>query len=267
MSDPKNTATPDSPEAEQPFISHLIELRNRIIRAIAAIGVVFIVLSIYPGPSGLFDLLSHPLIAHLPKGPTMIAIGVISPFVVPIKVTLLVAFMIALPAVLYQVWAFVAPGLYSHEKRLVMPLIISSTLLFYMGVAFCYFFVFGRLFTFIQGFAPKVITAAPDIEAYLSFMLTMFMAFGTAFEVPVVLMVLVRFGLVTVAQLKAWRSYFIVVAFIVAAIVTPPDVVSQTSLALSMILLFEVGILAAKYLVKYSAPPSDEEKDAQSPAA
>lgn len=266
MADPKKTATPDSPEAEQPFISHLIELRNRLIRAIAAIGVVFIVLSIYPGPSGLFDLLSHPLIAHLPKGSTMIAIGVISPFVVPIKVTLLVAFMIALPAVLYQVWAFVAPGLYTHEKRLVMPLIISSTLLFYMGVAFCYFFVFGRLFTFIQGFAPKVITAAPDIEAYLSFMLTMFMAFGTAFEVPVVLMVLVRFGLVTVEQLKSWRSYFIVVAFIVAAIVTPPDVVSQTSLALSMILLFEVGILAAKYLVTYSAPPSDEEKDAQSSA-
>ncbi|MGA8009821.1 MAG: twin-arginine translocase subunit TatC [Thiomonas sp.] len=247
-------------------MSHLIELRNRLVRAIAAIGVVFIVLSIYPGPSGLFDLLSQPLIANLPKGSTMIAIGVISPFVVPIKVTLLVAFMIALPAVLYQVWAFVAPGLYTHEKRLVMPLIISSTLLFYMGVAFCYFFVFGRLFTFIQSFAPKVITAAPDIEAYLSFMLTMFLAFGTAFEVPVVLMVLVRFGLVSVAQLKSWRSYFIVVAFIVAAVVTPPDVVSQTSLALSMILLFEVGILAAKHLVKYSAPPSDDETDAESPA-
>lgn len=266
MSDSNTTPTPDSPEAEQPFMSHLIELRNRLVRAIAAIGVVFIVLSIYPGPSGLFDLLSQPLIANLPKGSTMIAIGVISPFVVPIKVTLLVAFMIALPAVLYQVWAFVAPGLYTHEKRLVMPLIISSTLLFYMGVAFCYFFVFGRLFTFIQSFAPKVITAAPDIEAYLSFMLTMFLAFGTAFEVPVVLMVLVRFGLVSVAQLKSWRSYFIVVAFIVAAVVTPPDVVSQTSLALSMILLFEVGILAAKHLVKYSAPPSDDETDAESPA-
>lgn len=266
MSDSNTTPTPDSPEAEQPFMSHLIELRNRLVRAIAAIGVVFIVLSIYPGPSGLFDLLSQPLIANLPKGSTMIAIGVISPFVVPIKVTLLVAFMIALPAVLYQVWAFVAPGLYTHEKRLVMPLIISSTLLFYMGVAFCYFFVFGRLFTFIQSFAPKVITAAPDIEAYLSFMLTMFLAFGTAFEVPVVLMVLVRFGLVSVAQLKSWRSYFIVVAFIVAAVVTPPDVVSQTSLAVSMILLFEVGILAAKHLVKYSAPPSDDETDAESPA-
>lgn len=266
MSDSNTTPTPDSPGAEQPFMSHLIELRNRLVRAIAAIGVVFIVLSIYPGPSGLFDLLSQPLIANLPKGSTMIAIGVISPFVVPIKVTLLVAFMIALPAVLYQVWAFVAPGLYTHEKRLVMPLIISSTLLFYMGVAFCYFFVFGRLFTFIQSFAPKVITAAPDIEAYLSFMLTMFLAFGTAFEVPVVLMVLVRFGLVSVAQLKSWRSYFIVVAFIVAAVVTPPDVVSQTSLALSMILLFEVGILAAKHLVKYSAPPSDDETDAESPA-
>ena len=267
MSDRINPPTPDSPDAEQPFISHLIELRNRLIRSIAAVGVVFLVLSIYPGPSGLFDILSHPLIAHLPKGSTMIAIGVISPFVVPIKVTLLVAFMIALPVVLYQIWAFVAPGLYAHEKRLVLPLIVSSTLLFYLGVAFCYFFVFGRLFTFIQGFAPKVITAAPDIEAYLSFMLTMFLAFGAAFEVPAVLMVLVRFGVVTVEQLRSWRSYFIVGAFIIAAIVTPPDVISQSSLAVSMILLFEIGIFAAKYLARYSAAPPDDEKDAETSAS
>ncbi len=261
VSDSKQAPTPDSPEAEQPFISHLIELRNRLIRSIAAIGIVFLALALYPGPSGLFDILAKPLIAHLPQGTTMIAIGVISPFVVPIKVTLLLAFMIALPYVLYQIWAFVAPGLYQHEKRLVAPLIFTSTFLFYLGVAFCYFFVFGRLFTFIQSFSPKVITAAPDIEAYLSFMLTMFLAFGTAFEVPVVLMVLVRFGVVTVEQLKSWRSYFIVAAFVIAAIVTPPDVISQSSLAVSMIILFEVGIIAARFLKTYSAPPSDETED------
>lgn len=261
MSDSNQAPSPDSPEAEQPFISHLVELRNRLIRAIAAVGVVFLALAVYPGPSGLFDLLSEPLIAHLPHGSTMIAIGVISPFVVPIKITLLVAFMVALPFVLYQVWAFVAPGLYMHEKRLVLPLIFASTFLFYLGVAFCYFFVFGRLFTFIQSFAPKAITAAPDIEAYLSFMLTMFLAFGTAFEVPVVLMVLVRFGVVTVEQLKSWRSYFVVVAFIIAAIVTPPDVVSQTSLAVSMILLFEVGLISARMLKTYSAPPDEDAED------
>jgi sec-independent protein translocase protein TatC len=249
---------------EQPFVSHLIELRDRLVRACVAIGVCFAVLAVWPGPGALYDLLAAPLVAHLPQGTTLIATNVISPFLVPLKITLLAAFMLALPVVLYQVWAFVAPGLYSHEKRLVMPLVISSTLLFFVGVGFCYFFVFGQVFQFIQSFAPKSITAAPDIEAYLGFVLTMFIAFGAAFEVPVVVMVLARMNLVSIEKLKAFRSYFIVLAFIVAAIITPPDVVSQLALAIPMCLLYEVGIWAAQIFIRKTQAPAAE-AEAQQP--
>jgi sec-independent protein translocase protein TatC len=177
---------------------------------------------------------------------------------VPLKITLLAAFLVALPVVLYQVWAFVAPGLYSHEKKMVLPLVISSTVLFFLGVAFCYFFVFGQVFKFIQGFAPKSITAAPDIEAYLSFVMTMFIAFGAAFEVPVVVVVLARMGLVTVEKLREFRSYFIVIAFIIAAVITPPDVVSQLALAIPMCLLYELGIWAAQIFIKHTQAPAEE---------
>ncbi len=251
---------------EQPFVSHLIELRDRLIRALIAVGVVFGVLCLYPGPGGLYDLLAQPLVATLPQGATLIATNVISPFVVPLKITLMAAFLVALPVVLYQVWAFVAPGLYSHEKKLVLPLVVSSTLLFFIGVAFCYFFVFGQVFKFIQSFAPKSITAAPDIEAYLSFVLTMFVAFGAAFEVPVVVVVLARMGLVSVEKLRQFRGYFIVVAFIVAAVITPPDVVSQLALALPMCLLYEAGIWAAQIFIKHTQAPEDAEKRGESSA-
>jgi sec-independent protein translocase protein TatC len=242
---------------EQPFVTHLVELRDRLIRAVIAIGACFAVLLIWPTPSALYDLLAAPLVANLPEGTRLIATNVISPFMVPLKITLMTAFMMALPIVLYQVWAFVAPGLYSHEKKLVLPLVISSTLLFLAGVAFCYFFVFGQVFKFIQSFAPKSITAAPDIEAYLSFVLSMFIAFGAAFEVPVVVMVLARMGLVSIEKLKGFRAYFIVLAFIIAAVLTPPDVVSQLALAIPMCLLYEVGIWAAKVFVKHTQPPAD----------
>jgi sec-independent protein translocase protein TatC len=244
---------------EQPFVSHLIELRDRLIRSLIAVGVVFAALFLWPSPSGLYDLLAAPLVAHLPQGSTMIATNVISPFIVPLKITMMAAFLIALPYVLYQVWAFVAPGLYSHEKRLVLPLVISSTILFLLGVAFCYFFVFGQVFKFIQSFAPKSITAAPDIEAYLSFVLTMFLAFGLTFEVPIVVVVLVRLGVVSVDKLKSFRSYFIVLAFIVAAIVTPPDVISQLALAIPMCLLYEAGLWAARVFAKHTRAPDAEE--------
>jgi sec-independent protein translocase protein TatC len=167
-------------------------------------------------------------------------------------------FMLALPVVLYQVWAFVAPGLYSHEKKLVLPLVISSTILFVSGVAFCYFIVFGRVFAFIQHFAPKTITAAPDIEAYLSFVLTMFIAFGAAFEVPIVVVVLARMGLVSIEQLRSFRAYFIVLAFIIAAIITPPDITSQLALAIPMCGLYEVGIWAAQLFIKHTQAPDGE---------
>lgn len=231
---------------EESFISHLVELRNRLMWSLGAVAVALVVLCLYPGPGAIYDILAAPLTKALPEGTKMVAIGVITPFMVPLKVTAMVAFIVALPFILYQAWAFVAPGLYAHEKRLGIPLIISSTVLFLAGMAFCYFFVFGQVFAFIASFAPKSITPAPDIEAYLSFVMTMFLAFGITFEVPVALVVLVKLGVVDVAKLKEWRSYFIVGAFIVAAVVTPPDVVSQLSLAIPMCLLYELGILAAR---------------------
>ena len=246
---------------EQPFVSHLMELRDRLIRALLAVGVAFGLLCVWPSPGSLFDLLAMPLVAHLPQGSSMIATNVLSPFLVPLKITLLAAFLLALPVVLYQVWAFVAPGLYSHEKRLVMPLVVSSTLLFFAGVAFCYFFVFGKVFTFIQSFAPKSITAAPDIEAYLGFVMNMFIAFGAAFEVPVVVVVLARMGLVTVPQLKQFRGYFTVLAFVIAAVITPPDIVSQLALAIPMCLLYEVGLWAANAFARYSKAPDAEAEE------
>jgi sec-independent protein translocase protein TatC len=230
---------------EQPFVAHLIELRDRLVRSLLAVGVVFAILSFFPGPAALYDLLAKPLVAQLPAGSHLIATNVISPFLVPLKITLLLAFLVALPVVLYQLWAFVAPGLYSHEKRLVVPLVISSTVLFIGGVAFCYFFVFGRVFHFIQSFAPKSVNVAPDIEAYLGFVLTMFLAFGATFEVPIVVVVLARMGVVSVAKLREFRRYFIIIAFIVAAVITPPDMISMLSLAIPMCFLYEVGLWAA----------------------
>lgn len=241
--------------SEQPFVAHLMELRDRLVKAFIAIAVAAAVLGFYPGPAALYDLMAAPLVAHLPKGATLIATSVISPFMVPLKVLLMAAFLLALPVVLYQLWAFVAPGLYSHERKLVLPLVVSSTVLFFVGVAFCYFFVFGRVFAFIQSFAPASITASPDIEAYLSFVLSMFLAFGMAFEVPVVVVVLARMGIFSIEKLKEFRGYFVVLAFIIAAIVTPPDVVSQLALAIPMCLLYEIGIWAAQIFIRHTQAP------------
>lgn len=243
---------------EQPFVQHLIELRDRLVKATIAVLVAGAALAIYPGPAELYDLLAAPLVAQLPAGATLIATSVISPFLVPLKILLMTAFLMALPVVLYQMWAFVAPGLYSHEKKLVLPLVVSSTVLFMVGVAFCYFFVFGQVFKFIQSFAPKSITAAPDIEAYLGFVISMFIAFGLAFEVPIVVIVLARMNVVTIEKLKDFRSYFIVLAFIIAAIVTPPDVVSQLALAIPMCILYEIGIWAAQLFIKHTQAPDAE---------
>jgi len=205
--------------AEDTFISHLVELRDRLLRVLIVVGVVFACL--FPFASDLYDLLARPLLGTLPQGATMIATGVVTPFLIPIKVAALVAFALALPYVLYQAWAFVAPGLYAHEKRLVLPLVVASTALFFLGVAFCYFFVFRLVFDFVFNVAPKSITVAPDIENYLNFVITLFLAFGVTFEVPIVVLVLTRMGIVTIEQLVNIRPYFIVGAFVVAAIVTP----------------------------------------------
>jgi sec-independent protein translocase protein TatC len=243
---------------QETFISHLIELRQRLVRAVAAVLVFFVILFIYPGSGYIYDLLAAPLMSALPEGAKMIATGVITPFMVPVKVTALAAFLIALPFVLYQAWAFVAPGLYDHEKRLALPLVVASTVLFLAGVGFCYFFVFQKVFAFIHGFAPKSITPAPDIEAYFSFVITMFLAFGVTFEIPIVVIVLVRMGFVSIAQLKDARPYVIVGAFVIAAVVTPPDVLSQFMLAVHMCVLYEAGLFFARFVAVRRAEQAAE---------
>lgn len=241
--------------SEDTFISHLIELRSRLLKAAAVVMVLF--LGLMPWAGNIYDLLAYPMMVALPEGSKMIATGVITPFLIPVKVTMLVAFIIALPWVLYQMWAFIAPGLYAHEKKLIAPLVISSSTLFIAGIAFCYFLVFGVVFRFINDFAPKSISVAPDIDSYFGFVMTMFIAFGLTFEVPVVVIVLVRMGLITVEKLKQIRPYVIVGAFVVAAIVTPPDVVSQLLLAIPLCLLYEVGLFLAPLFAKVTQAPEE----------
>jgi sec-independent protein translocase protein TatC len=245
-------------EIQETFISHLVELRDRLLRAIVAVVVVFVCLM--PWAADIYDLLALPMMSTLPEGTHMIATGVVTPFFVPVKVTMMVAFILALPFVLYQAWAFIAPGLYAHERRLGLPLVLGSTVLFLLGMAFCYFFVFGTVFKFIAGFAPKSIVPAPDIEQYLSFVMTLFLAFGLTFEVPVAVILLVKAGVVSIEKLREVRPYVIVGAFIIAAVITPPDVVSQFMLAVPMCVLYEVGIV----LAKFAAQPHGEDPAASS---
>ncbi|MBL8382448.1 MAG: twin-arginine translocase subunit TatC [Burkholderiales bacterium] len=236
-----------SEEAQDTFVSHLVELRDRLLRCVVVFLVLFcFAFFIWPKAGPIYDFLALPLMKSLPQGAKMIATSVISPFLVPLKVTAMLAFVVGLPYYLYQAWAFVAPGLYTHEKRLALPLVVSSTLLFVAGIAFCYYIVFGQFFAFINSFAPASITPAPDIEAYLGFVLTMFLAFGVTFEVPVAVVVMVMVGIVSVDKLKEWRGYFVVIAFVIAAVVTPPDVVSQFALAVPMCLLYEIGLVFAR---------------------
>lgn len=246
------------PGEEQSFLSHLIELRQRLVRAAVAIIVVFLALS--PFMREIFSILSAPLMAVLPEGTKLIATGVVTPFMVPLKVTLFAAFLIALPYVLYQAWAFVAPGLYLHEKRLAAPIIASSVAMFALGMAYCYYVVFNIVFRFIASFAPASVNVAPDIEAYFSFVLGLFLAFGLTFEVPIAVVLLARFGIADVEKLRTARPYVIVGAFIIAAIFTPPDVVSQLLLAVPLCVLYEVGIQLARLVGK-------REDGEQAPAA
>jgi sec-independent protein translocase protein TatC len=235
---------------EETFISHLVELRDRLLRIIGATMLVFLVLFYWA--SDIYTLLARPLLAALPSDGKMIATDVVGVFLVPVKVTLLVSFLAVLPYVLYQVWAFVAPGLYSHEKRLVLPLVITSSILFFLGMSFAYFVVFPSVFRFMAAIAPQGVAWMTDIEKYFSFVLTMFIAFGVTFETPVAVVVLVRLGIVTVAQLKQARPYVIVGAFVVGAVFTPPDVLSQLLLAIPVCLLYELGLFVARYLVPLS---------------
>lgn len=240
---------------EDTFLSHLFELRDRLIKALLSIGIVFVCL--FPWAKELYALLAQPLISTLPQGGQMIATDVVGVFLVPMKVALMVAFLIALPYVLYQVWAFVAPGLYSHEKRLALPLVAASVVLFFVGMAFAYFLVFPTVFKFMAGIAPEGVAWMTDIEKYLSFVLSTFLAFGVTFEVPVIVVVLVRMNIVALETLREWRSYMIVAAFVIAAIFTPPDVISQLMLAIPLCLLYELGMLMARFVSKPAQPESD----------
>jgi sec-independent protein translocase protein TatC len=242
-------AEPDS------FMSHLVELRDRLLRCVLALLLVFICL--FPWARDLYALLAQPMIASLPAGGQLIATEVTAPFFVPVKVTMMAAFVIALPYLLYQIWAFVAPGLYAHERKLVAPLVITSTVLFICGMAFAYYLVFPVVFHFMVSVAPAGVAVMTDIGKYLDFVLTLFLAFGVTFEVPVAVVILVRMGLVSVAKLKEIRPYMIVGAFIVGAIFTPPDVVSQVMLAVPLWVLYEAGIFVSQWMTK---PDPEESK-------
>ena len=228
----------------QPLIEHLLELRRRLVWAVAGIAVCFF--AIVPFAQTLYSFVAQPLMSVLPNNTSMIATDVIAPFFVPIKVALMAAFLVALPNTLYQIWAFVAPALYQNEKQLIVPLILSSIILFAAGMAFCYFLVFPMVFKFFAGMTPLGVSMATDIDKYLSFVLGMFVAFGLTFEIPVAVVLLYRMGVITYRQLTAARPYLIVAAFIIAAVVTPPDVLSQIMLAVPMILLYEMGILVCR---------------------
>ena len=242
--EPQRLEGPEDPANEQPLVSHLIELRNRTVRAALAVLI-----------KQIFDYLSQPLMVALPQGVKLLATGVVAPFMVPLKVTLFVAFVIALPFVLYQMWAYIAPALYRNEKRLVLPIIVSGVTMFAVGMAYCYFIVFGMVFS------PESVNFAPDIDSYFSFVLRMFFAFGITFEVPILVMVLNRLGLADVKKLVHVRPYVIVGAFVVAAIFTPPDVLSQLLLAVPLVVLYEAGIVCVRIFGKKIEDDEEKEDD------
>jgi sec-independent protein translocase protein TatC len=255
------TDAPPPPEGvQETFISHLIELRSRLLRSIVAVIVVLI--GLFPWAKEIYAALAAPLLRALPAGATMIATDVTGTFLVPLKVTLMAAFLVALPYVLWQMWAFVAPGLYQHERRLALPVLVSSFVFFLVGMAFAYFVVFPVAFGFFAGYAPAGVTMMTDIDKYLSFVLTMFIAFGITFETPVVVIVLVRFRVVSIEKLRGIRPYVIVGAFIVGAVFTPPDVISQLMLAVPLCLLYELGLLLARFV----EPPLEDEASGEARA-
>ncbi|ACZ75090.1 MULTISPECIES: Sec-independent protein translocase subunit TatC [Dickeya] len=250
----------------QPLISHLIELRKRLLNSIISVLVVFLALVYFA--NDIYQFVSAPLIKQLPAGASMIATDVASPFFTPIKLTLIVSVFLSAPLVLYQVWAFVAPALYKHERRLMMPLLVSSSLLFYMGMAFAYFIVFPLAFSFFAQTAPKGVLIATDINNYLDFVMALFMAFGVSFEVPVAIVLLCWSGVVTPESLKQKRPYVLVGAFVVGMLLTPPDVFSQTLLAIPMYLLFEIGVFFARFYVgKRRRPEEEEDVDESAPSS
>lgn len=252
---------------EQPFVQHLMELRDRLLYSVIGLAICMALLAFWPGPSGLIDLIAVPIRAHMPPDARLIAVGVFSPFFVPLKVLAMAAVLLSLPWWMYQLWSFIAPGLYSHEKRFAVPLIVLGSALAYMGIAFVQFFVLDKMFGFIQKFTPASVAATPDIASYVEAILGLYLAFGLAFQVPIVVVLLVKMGMVSIQKLKDFRGYFIVIAFIIAAIVTPPDVISQLALAVPMCILYELGIWGAQLFVKKTAADTEGEEADEKKAA
>lgn len=244
-------------EDTQPLISHLIELRKRLLNCVIAILAIFLALVYFA--NDIYQLVSAPLIKQMPQGATMIATDVASPFFTPIKLAMMVSVILSAPVILYQVWAFIAPALYKHERRLVVPLLVSSTLLFYIGMAFAYFVVFPLAFGFLTHTAPVGVVVSTDIASYLSFVMALFLAFGVSFEVPVAIVLLCWLGVTTPEDLRKKRPYVLVGAFVVGMLLTPPDVFSQTLLAIPMYFLFEVGVFFARFYVGKRREPAEEE--------
>lgn len=272
MTQTDNQTPPDASD-EQPFVSHLIELRDRLLRVVLVVIVIFLALT--PFANWLFTQLAGPLTVHLPEGSSMVAIDVASPFFTPFKLALVIAIFAAMPVILYQAWAFIAPGLYLHERKRVVPLLVSSTLLFYVGAAFAYFVVFPLVFGFLTQTAPEGVEVMTDITRYLDFVLTMFFAFGIAFEVPIAVVLLIWSGVVSPQSMREKRAYVVVGAFVIGMMLTPPDIISQTLLALPMWLLFEVGVFLGERFVPKNPedangsghqdyePPTDEELESE----
>jgi len=259
MMEPDNTETPESEDQELSFLEHLVELRSRLLKACFVVLAVLIVL--LPFSRKLYALLATPLTAVLPEGSSMIAIDVASPFLTPFKLSLLLALIISIPVVLYQLWAFVAPALYRQEKRLARPLLYSAVILFYAGCAFAYFVVFPLVFGFFTRVAPDGVTVMTDISKYLDFVTTLFLAFGITFEIPIATIILVATGMTTVKKLSKMRGYVLVGAFALGMMLTPPDVISQTLLALPMWLLFEIGLLLSRFLLPGRVTDANEPED------
>jgi sec-independent protein translocase protein TatC len=264
-SDPDNpedgTGGQASGQGEMTFVEHLVELRDRLLRVVLAVLCFLVVL--FPFANDLYALLAEPLLRQLPEGTSMIATQVASPFLTPFKLSIVLSIFLAMPVVLYQVWSFVAPGLYKHERRLIFPLLVTSSVLFYLGMAFAYFVVFPLMFAFFQAVAPEGVAIMTDITAYLDFVLKIFFAFGIAFEVPIATILLVWTGFTTPAALVSKRPYIIVGAFVLGMMLTPPDIISQTLLALPMWLLFELGVIFSRIYVRKRTPDEGEDETAE----
>jgi len=259
----KTDPNPPQAEHELPLLAHLIELRDRLIRCVATILVVF--LGLFYFANNLYTYLAEPLLKHLPKGGSMIATEVASPFLTPVKLTLVLAIFISVPVILYQAWSFIAPGLYKNEKRLAFPLLVSSIVLFYTGMAFAYYVVFPLIFQFLTGTVPHGVSVMTDISKYLDFVLKLFFAFGVAFEVPIATILLVLAGITTPDSLVAKRPYIIVAAFVIGMLLTPPDMISQTLLAVPMWMLFELGVFFSRLILKHREQDRSEEQDPDDP--